>query len=124
MGESLEQRESGETEKVVEAQIRGSLADLGAEGMLKTVVAYEPIWAIGTGLTATPEQAQDVHAHIRQILADMTDESVAQSVRIQYGGSMKPGNAVELISKPDIDGGLIGGAALASEDFLGICSAA
>jgi len=124
VGESLEQREAGETEKVVEAQIRGSLAGLGADAMLKTVVAYEPIWAIGTGLTATPEQAQDVHAHIRRILADMTDESVAQSVRIQYGGSMKPGNAKELLGKPDIDGGLIGGAALDPQSFAGIITAA
>ncbi|NCC51445.1 MAG: triose-phosphate isomerase [Spartobacteria bacterium] len=124
VGETLEQREAGDTEKVVEAQVRGSLADLGADGMLKTVVAYEPVWAIGTGLTASPEQAQEVHAFIRGILADMVDETVAQSVRIQYGGSMKPSNAKELMGQPDIDGGLIGGAALDAKSFAEIIRAA
>ena len=87
------------------------------------VVAYEPVWAIGTGMTATPEQAQDVHAFIRGRVA-AHDAAVAEGLRILYGGSMKPGNAAELIAKPDIDGGLIGGAALKAEDFLGICLAA
>ncbi len=88
------------------------------------MVAYEPIWAIGTGLTATPEQAQEVHALIRKVIAGITDEAVAESVRIQYGGSMKPANAKELLAQPDIDGGLIGGAALDAKSFVAIVQAA
>jgi triosephosphate isomerase len=124
VGETLEQREADETRSVVEMQVRGSLAGLGAKGLVETVVAYEPVWAIGTGRTATPEQAQDVHALIRGILADMEDDHVAQSVRIQYGGSVKPDNAKELFGKPDIDGGLIGGAALKAQSFVDIIQAA
>ncbi len=124
VGETLEQREANDTEAVVEKQIRGSLADLGAKGLVETIVAYEPIWAIGTGLTASPEQAQDVHAMIRKVIASMTDQAVADSVRIQYGGSMKPANAKELLSQPDIDGGLIGGAALDAQSFVAIVKAA
>jgi triosephosphate isomerase len=123
LGESQEERESGVTEEVIARQLKAVLDITGIEVFSTAVIAYEPVWAIGTGLTATPEQAQDVHAFIRGMLAEM-DQSVAAQCRILYGGSMKPQNAVELISKADIDGGLIGGAALASEDFLGICSAA
>jgi triosephosphate isomerase len=123
LGESQAERESGVTEEIVGAQLKAVLDKVGVAAFSSAVIAYEPVWAIGTGLTASPEQAQDVHAFIRNILADK-DQSVADQCRILYGGSMKPGNAVELISKPDIDGGLIGGAALVSEDFLGICSAA
>ncbi len=123
LGESQAEREGGVTEEIVGRQLNAVLDKVGIAAFSSAVIAYEPVWAIGTGLTASPEQAQDVHAFIRRMLADK-DQSVADQCRILYGGSMKPGNAVELISKPDIDGGLIGGAALASEDFLGICSAA
>ena len=123
LGESQQERESGITENVIATQLNSVLDKVGIAAFATAVIAYEPVWAIGTGLTATPEQAQDVHAFIRGILADK-DQSVADQCRVLYGGSMKPGNAAELISKPDIDGGLIGGAALASNDFLGICSAA
>lgn len=123
LGESRQERESGVTEDVVGAQLKAVIDKVGIEAFSSAVIAYEPVWAIGTGLTATPEQAQDVHAFIRGMLAEK-DQSVAAQCRVLYGGSMKPGNAAELISKPDIDGGLIGGAALAAEDFLGICSAA
>jgi triosephosphate isomerase len=122
VGETLEERESGKTETVVTTQIRGSLADLGAD-IAKVVVAYEPVWAIGTGKTATPAQAQEVHALIRKTLAEMAGEATAQSIRIQYGGSMKPENAAELMAQPDIDGGLIGGAALKADSFLAIVKA-
>jgi triosephosphate isomerase len=124
VGETLEEREAGKMEQVVERQVRGSLADLGAEGLADTIVAYEPVWAIGTGKTATSEQAQEVHALIRKVLADLADETVAQSVRIQYGGSVKPGNAEDLFGQPDIDGGLIGGAALDATSFVAIVKAA
>jgi triosephosphate isomerase len=123
VGETLEDREAGKTEAVVEAQTRGSLAGLTAEQMKEVVVAYEPVWAIGTGKTATSEQAQEVHAFIRSILADLTDENTAKAVRIQYGGSMKPANAAELLAQPDIDGGLIGGAALDAASFVDIVKA-
>lgn len=124
VGEQLEDRENGKTEAVVEDHVRGSLADIAPEDLKKLVVAYEPVWAIGTGKTATAEQAQEVHKFIRNVLADMADEDTAQSVRIQYGGSMKPHNADELLSQPDIDGGLIGGAALEAHSFVGIVEAA
>jgi triosephosphate isomerase len=123
VGETLEQREQGVTEAVVGAQVDAVIERGGVEMLGKGVIAYEPVWAIGTGKTATPEQAQDVHAFIRGRVAEKSDE-VAGKIRILYGGSMKPGNAAELISKPDIDGGLIGGAALKAEDFLAICMAA
>ncbi len=122
VGETLQERQAGQTEAVVTTQVQGSLADLGAD-LKKVVIAYEPVWAIGTGLTATPEQAQDVHALIRRLLGVMGGEDVAQSVRIQYGGSMKPSNAAELLKKPDIDGGLIGGAALEARSFVEIVRA-
>ena len=124
VGETLEQRESGQMQKVVESQVRGSLAGLGDVGLVETIIAYEPVWAIGTGKTASTEQAQEVHAFIRTVLADMENESVSQSVRIQYGGSVKPSNAAELFSQPDIDGGLIGGASLDASSFVDIVMAA
>tara|TARA_Y100001968_G_scaffold21893_1_gene17294 strand:+ start:1024 stop:1788 length:765 start_codon:yes stop_codon:yes gene_type:complete len=112
VGEQLEERESGNTENVVGTQVRGSLAGLTMEEMLGTVIAYEPVWAIGTGKTATAEQAQEVHAFIRNLLADLFDADTAKAVRIQYGGSVKPDNARELMSQPDVDGALVGGASL------------
>jgi triosephosphate isomerase len=123
VGETLEQREAGDTEKVVEEQVRGSLADITAEQFENVVVAYEPVWAIGTGKTASTEQAQEVHAFIRGIIRDMVGEKAAKGLRIQYGGSMKPSNAKELLSQPDIDGGLIGGAALEARSFIDIVKA-
>ena len=112
VGEQLEERESGNTENVVGTQVRGSLAGLTTEEMLGTVIAYEPVWAIGTGITASAEQAQEVHAFIRNLLADLFDSDTAKAVRIQYGGSVKPDNARELMSQPDVDGALVGGASL------------
>src|SRR5882757_7511441 len=104
VGETLAEREGGQMEKVLETQVRGSLTGLTGEQMLETVIAYEPVWAIGTGKTATTQQAQDAHAFIRAQLAKMFDEAVAKKVRIQYGGSVKPNNAKELMSQPDVDG--------------------
>ncbi len=123
LGESLQERETGVTEQVVGRQLDAVLAVAGIAAFANAVIAYEPVWAIGTGLTATPAQAQAVHAFIRGRLAQH-DAGVAANVVIQYGGSMKPSNAAELLSQPDIDGGLIGGAALVAEDFLAICRAA
>jgi triosephosphate isomerase len=120
VGELLAEREVGRTESVVGAQIRGSLAGLSVDDMLKTVIAYEPVWAIGTGKTASPAQAQEAHAFIRKVLKEMFDEPVARSVRIQYGGSVKASNAKELFHQPDIDGGLIGGASLEAQSFIDI----
>lgn len=123
VGETLEERQAGETMKVVASQIETVLQEAGRARLDNFVIAYEPVWAIGTGLTATPEQAQEVHAGIRALLA-RTDESVAQKTRILYGGSMKAANAAELMANPDVDGGLIGGASLVAEDFKAICHAA
>ena len=120
VGETLAERESGQMEKVLETQVRGSLAGLTGEQMVETVVAYEPVWAIGTGKTATTQQAQDAHAFIRKQLARMFDETVARRVRIQYGGSVKPSNACELMGQPDVDGALVGGAALEAHSFADI----
>lgn len=117
VGETLEQRESGVTNDVVGSQIKGSLAGLTSEQMLETVIAYEPVWAIGTGKTASSEQAQDVHAFIRSVLKELHGNDVAKQVRIQYGGSVKPGNARELMGQPDIDGALVGGASLDAKSF-------
>ena len=122
VGESLEDRESGNTEAVVEEQINAVIDLIGIESFDQVIIAYEPVWAIGTGLTATPEQAQAVHLFIRNLLAD-SSEKIAKRTPILYGGSMNAGNAADLISCSDIDGGLIGGAALKAEDFLQICKA-
>jgi len=123
VGETLEEREKNITEDVVARQINAVIDHAGVKALADGVIAYEPVWAIGTGKTATPEQAQEVHAFIRKLIADK-DGSVADGLRIQYGGSMNAGNAAELLAKPDIDGGLIGGASLKAEDFLTICKAA
>ena len=120
VGETLAERESEKTEHIVGAQIQGSLAGLSKEQMEETTIAYEPVWAIGTGRTATTEQAQAVHAFIRRTLAEQFDEAVAKRVRIQYGGSVKPGNARELMSQPDVDGALVGGASLEVRGFSDI----
>ncbi len=112
VGETLEQRDSGVTNDVVGSQVKGSLAGLTSSQMLETIIAYEPVWAIGTGKTASSEQAQEVHHFIRGVLSDLHGDEVARQVRIQYGGSVKPGNARELMSQPDIDGALVGGASL------------
>lgn len=122
VGELLEEREAGDTEAVVARQLDAVIEKAGIGAIGKGVIAYEPVWAIGTGKTATPQQAQDVHAFIRQRLAE-NDANIAESVQILYGGSVKPDNAAELFSMPDIDGGLIGGASLDANSFLGICSA-
>jgi len=118
VGETIEERQAEKHMDVVRTQVQGSLAGIAPADLKKLVIAYEPVWAIGTGLTATPEQAQEMHAFIRSVLAELSNEDVAQSVRIQYGGSMKPSNAAELLAKPDIDGGLIGGAALEAKSFV------
>ena len=123
VGETLEEREAGTTEAVVDEQLNAVLDAAGIAGIAGAVIAYEPVWAIGTGMTATPEQAQDVHAHIRGVLAGH-DAAVAESTQILYGGSMKGENAAGLLSNPDIDGGLIGGASLKAPDFLAIAEAA
>ena len=120
VGETLAEREGGQMEKVLETQVRGSLAGLSKEQMAETVVAYEPVWAIGTGKTATTAQAQEAHAFIRGVLAKMFDETVARRVRIQYGGSVKSSNARELMSQPDVDGALVGGASLEVRSFADI----
>jgi len=120
IGETLAEREGNLTEKVLETQVRGSLAGLTKEQMIETVLAYEPVWAIGTGKTATTQQAQDAHAFIRKTLAAMFDAEVARKVRIQYGGSVKPNNAKELMSQPDVDGALVGGASLEARSFADI----
>ncbi len=124
VGETLSEREAGRTEAVVEDHVVGAYAGLSREDALRTVIAYEPVWAIGTGKVATPEQAQQVHAFIRGTLLErLYGAEVAAAVRVQYGGSMKADNAGELLAKPDIDGGLIGGASLKAADFAGIVTA-
>jgi triosephosphate isomerase (TIM) len=120
VGETLAEREANQTEKVLETQVRGSLAGLSKEQMTETIVAYEPVWAIGTGKTATTQQAQQAHAFIRQQLAKLFDDPVARRIRIQYGGSVKPANARELMSQPDVDGALVGGASLEARSFADI----
>ena len=124
VGETQAQREAGETESVVETQVRGSLAGLDDVRAAAIVLAYEPVWAIGTGLTATPEQAEAVHAMIRKLLGEMFTPDIAAQIRIQYGGSVKPSNAAELLGQPNIDGALVGGASLQAADFLAIIKAA
>jgi len=120
VGETLAEREGGQTEKVLETQVRGSLAGLTRDQMVETIIAYEPVWAIGTGKTATTQQAQEAHAFIRKQLAKMFDEATARKVRIQYGGSVKPANAKELMAQPDVDGALVGGASLEPRSFADI----
>jgi triosephosphate isomerase len=120
IGETLAEREAGQTQKVLETQVRGSLAGLNKEQMAETIVAYEPVWAIGTGKTATTAQAQEAHAFIRGVLGRMFDEAVARRVRIQYGGSVKPSNTRELMSQADVDGALVGGASLEARSFADI----
>jgi len=124
VGERLEQRQAGITRAVVEIQVREGLADISADQVKRMIIAYEPVWAIGTGINATPEQAQEVHRFIRELLADMFGEDVANAVRIQYGGSVKPANAAELMSQPDVDGALVGGASLKADSFYEIVRAA
>ncbi len=120
VGETLAERESGRTEKVVGTQLEGSLAGLSKEQMQETIIAYEPVWAIGTGRNATPQQAQEVHAFVRRTLATLFDDTVARRVRIQYGGSVKPANARELMRQEDVDGALVGGASLEVRSFSDI----
>lgn len=124
IGEKLEDRENGKTFEVNSKQIRNGLKDLSKEDVKKVIVAYEPVWAIGTGKTATPEMAQATHKEIRHVLAEMFGEDVAEEITIQYGGSMKPENAKDLLSQKDIDGGLVGGASLKADSFYEIIKAA
>lgn len=123
IGESLEEREAGKQNEVVKAELEGSVFNLDAEDFKNIIVAYEPIWAIGTGKTATSDQAEEIHAYIRGIIADRYGKDVAENTSILYGGSCKASNAPELFAKPDIDGGLIGGASLKAADFMGIINA-
>ena len=123
VGETLEEREAGRTAAVVTTQVTGSLAGLAPAELERIVIAYEPVWAIGTGKVASPQQAQEVHALIRGLLAGLASPETAAKVRIQYGGSVKPDNAADLAAQPDIDGALVGGASLKADDFLGIAKA-
>ena len=123
VGESLQQREAGTTVEVISRQIQAVLDVVGIQKFAQAVIAYEPIWAIGTGKTATPQQAQEVHSAIRSLLAK-NDQCVAQNMQILYGGSVKPGNAAEIFAQPDVDGALVGGASLNAGDFMEICKAA
>ncbi|HEY6111056.1 MAG TPA: triose-phosphate isomerase [Chthoniobacterales bacterium] len=124
VGETLDQRDKGNVEKILSIQLRGSLAGLSEKELHETVIAYEPVWAIGTGRNASPDQAQEAHAFIRHTLGKMSDETTAERVRIQYGGSVKPENARELLSQSDIDGALVGGASLDPRSFAQIVLAA
>ena len=124
VGETLDQRDRGNVDKILSIQLRGSVAGLESKELQETVIAYEPVWAIGTGRNATPEQAQEAHAFIRRTLRDMADDTTAERVRIQYGGSVKPENARDLMSQPDIDGALVGGASLDPRSFAQIVNAA
>jgi triosephosphate isomerase (TIM) len=124
VGELLEEREAGKTAAVIKSQFTGSLAGVTAEQIEKSVIAYEPVWAIGTGKVATPEQAEEVHADLRSLLAKQYNEGVAAKVQILYGGSVKASNAGELLSQPNIDGALVGGASLKVDEFLGIAKGA
>jgi triosephosphate isomerase len=124
VGELLSEREAGQTGAVIRRQVEGSLAGLTAEQMAGTVIAYEPVWAIGTGKVATPAQAEEVHLDLRKILSQRYNSELAAQVRIQYGGSVKPDNAAELLAQPNIDGALVGGASLKAADFLAIAAAA
>jgi len=118
VGETLQERDAGNTISVVGTQLKGGLVDISAEDMAKIIVAYEPVWAIGTGKTATPDMAEDVHKQIRSIVAEISDAAIADGMRILYGGSVKPENVDELMAQPDIDGALVGGAALKADSFV------
>jgi triosephosphate isomerase (TIM) len=120
IGETLSEREAGQLESVLRTQITGGLSDIGEKDLGECVIAYEPVWAIGTGVTATSEQAQEAHAFVRSVIADLYGADAAARIRIQYGGSVKPGNTAELMACPDIDGALIGGAALEPQSFMEI----
>lgn len=124
VGELLEEREAGKTASVIRRQVGGSLAGLSDEHMGRVVVAYEPVWAIGTGKVATPQQAQEVHLDLRKLIAERYNSGLAQTVRILYGGSVKASNAAELLSQPDVDGALVGGASLKADEFLAIAAGA
>jgi triosephosphate isomerase (TIM) len=124
VGELLSEREAGQTLTVIQTQFDGSLAGLTAEQMATTVIAYEPVWAIGTGKVATPQQAEEVHLALRKIIGGRYNSSIADSVRLQYGGSVKPDNAADLLKQADIDGALVGGASLKVDQFLGIVAGA
>ncbi|MBI1375147.1 MAG: triose-phosphate isomerase [Phycisphaera sp.] len=124
VGEKLEQREAGQTDMINAGQIAYGLAGVSADELSRVVIAYEPVWAIGTGKTATPEDAQNAHAYIRGVITNLYGKAAGEAMRIQYGGSVKPSNAAELFGQPDIDGGLIGGASLKSADFTAIIEAA
>ncbi len=124
IGETKEERLAGKTEIVLKEQLAGSLNGISKEEMTSVVIAYEPVWAIGTGLTATPAQAQDAHSYVRKLLATMYDQDISRATRIQYGGSVKPENARELFSQPDIDGGLVGGASLDAKSLVDIIKGA
>ncbi|MEC9092407.1 MAG: triose-phosphate isomerase [Planctomycetota bacterium] len=124
VGETLEQRENGQTMEVIASQFTGSLAGLSEQDLENLVIAYEPVWAIGTGKVATPEQAETVHSDLRKLMESEYNSAVAEKVRIQYGGSVKPDNAADLLSQPNIDGALVGGASLKADDFAAIIAAA
>ncbi|MCB1173239.1 MAG: triose-phosphate isomerase [Leptospiraceae bacterium] len=124
VGETLSEREAGQIEAVISRQVKGAYAGISKADAAKTIIAYEPVWAIGTGKTASPQQAQEVHAFIRKLVAELYDTELANGLRIQYGGSVKADNAAELFGQADIDGGLIGGAALKVDDFVAIVEAA
>jgi triosephosphate isomerase len=124
VGELLSERDQGRTSEVIRQQMDGSLAGLSAEQIGRLVIAYEPVWAIGTGKVATPQQAEEVHTDLRKILADRYNDDVAQSVRIQYGGSVKAANAADLLAQENIDGALVGGASLVADELMGIVAAA
>lgn len=124
VGEQLEEREAGDTEKVIKDHVSGGIAELSATELLSCIIAYEPVWAIGTGKTATPNQAQEVHQFIRKLLKNIHSEEVSSQVRIQYGGSVKPENASELMTQKDVDGALVGGASLEADSFAQIVKSA
>jgi triosephosphate isomerase len=124
VGELLEERKASQTNEVLTRQVTNGLAGLSAEKMPAVTIAYEPVWAIGTGLTATPEQAQEAHELVRKLLTEMYDAQLAEETRILYGGSVKPNNATELMQQQDVDGSLVGGASLKADDFLSIIRAA
>ena len=123
IGETLEERDAGKLEEVLSRQITAGFTDIADKDVKETIVAYEPVWAIGTGRTASAEQAQEAHAFVRSVIANLYSQEVADKVRIQYGGSMKAANAAELLSQPDIDGGLVGGASLEAQSFLDLIKA-